>query len=70
MSRSGRGAGYILKLEKAKERKKLRDYFAGCALTGIMVYPGQFKSQAELAEYTYQVADAMLKERDKSNESA
>ena len=42
----------------------LRDYFAGCALTGLLVDTSL--SQAAVVTFAYEVADAMLKEREKS----
>ena len=56
----------------AQDGMALRDWFAGQALTGIMVqYPidpplTTFQGSAALA---YLMADAMLKAREKSNES-
>lgn len=44
----------------------LRDWFAGMALQGINTQELMF---AEAARYAYQIADAMLKERDKKRES-
>ena len=42
----------------------LRDYFAGCAITGILV--DATLSQVKVVTFAYEVADAMLKEREKS----
>ena len=42
----------------------LRDYFAGCALTGLLVDTSL--SQAVVVTFAYKAADAMLKEREKS----
>jgi hypothetical protein len=48
---------------------RLRDYFAAKALQGIMAdnegYQGN--TYAETAEWAYGLADAMLKEREKTN---
>ena len=41
----------------------LRDYFAGCALTGILVDASL--SQAAVVTFAYEVADAMLEQREK-----
>jgi hypothetical protein len=42
----------------------LRDYFAGCALTGLVVGEKDFTMTYE--EYAYKIADAMLVERAKA----
>lgn len=50
----------------------LRDYFAGRALTGLFAFDsfGQKLSAPEtFARYAYQMADAMLAERDKEKKS-
>lgn len=41
----------------------LRDYFAAKAMAGYL--PGDYLSSEEVAEFSYRVADAMLKERAK-----
>lgn len=42
----------------------LRDYFAGCAITGLLV--DATLSYVKAVTFAYEVADAMLKEREKS----
>jgi hypothetical protein len=42
----------------------LRDYFAGLAMQGLTVHNIR-ESYAEMAEKSYTMADAMLKERNK-----
>ena len=44
----------------------LRDYFAGQALAGLITQTGWMTSQLVIA--AYQTADAMLAEREKSND--
>ena len=41
----------------------LRDYFAGCALTGLLVDTSL--SQVAVVTFAYEVADAMLEQREK-----
>ncbi len=41
----------------------LRDYFAGCAITGFLVDTSL--SKVKVVTFAYEVADAMLKEREK-----
>lgn len=44
----------------------VRDYFASCALQGMIVADAHDKTTAEsLASEAYEIADAMLKERTK-----
>lgn len=45
------------------EGMSLRDYFAGKALAGLM--GGHHKAVIGMAEIAYQIADAMLEEREK-----
>ncbi len=40
----------------------LRDYFAGCAITGLLVDASL--SQAVVVTFAYEVADAMLEEHE------
>ena len=52
-------------------RMSLRDYFAGQAITGLMMM--QYSTtrridQEQIAGWSYQFADEMLKARDKSDE--
>lgn len=42
----------------------LRDYFAAAALTGFVARPGSINPPMD-ANFAYQLADAMLKERNK-----
>jgi hypothetical protein len=48
-----------------RERERLRDKFAGQALQGMSTgtWPKRFMPE-ELAKTAYEIADAMLKERD------
>ena len=41
----------------------LRDYFAAKAMQGMMADHGLDRSPAELSEWAYKIADAMLAER-------
>ena len=53
------------------EGMSLRDYFAATSLTlGEGVWPGGHmpENATEIARYAYLIADAMLKERSKSDE--
>ncbi len=43
----------------------LRDYFAAKAMQGVLSSPSNPPSFASLAEWSYQVADAMLEARSK-----
>jgi hypothetical protein len=43
----------------------LRDYFAAKAMQSIMADGKQYSGFDEIAEYAYEVADAMLAERSK-----
>ena len=48
---------------------KIRDYFAGLALQGIVSNSdNSMLSHKNFAETAYQLADAMLKEREKKDE--
>lgn len=52
----------------------LRDYFAGQALIGLLVMPGEYGDEArnhpdKCAEWSYAQADAMLAERKRKKES-
>lgn len=46
---------------------ELRDWFAGQALTGIASDPEVVMSKERIAEWCYEMADAMLEARSKSN---
>ena len=41
----------------------LRDYFAGCAITGLLVDTAL--SKVKVVTFAYEVADAMLEQREK-----
>ena len=41
----------------------LRDYFAGCAITGLLVDAAL--SKVKVVTFAYEVADAMLEQREK-----
>jgi hypothetical protein len=43
----------------------LRDYFAAKAMQGMMADHTRDNSPAEISEWAYKIADAMLKERSK-----
>lgn len=50
----------------------LRDYFAANALQGALAYPGCFIRDyhiTEYAEFAYKIADAMLAERSKGDQT-
>lgn len=50
-------------IEDIPQTLTLRDYFAGCVLTGLCSQPNMTEWTAEeLARDVYQFADAMLKE--------
>ena len=42
----------------------LRDYFAAKALQGVMACNGVYDNEAQLAQWCYEQADAMLKARE------
>ena len=44
---------------------ELRDYFAAAALTGLITKFGGEAMKEQYAEWSYNMADAMLKEREK-----
>jgi hypothetical protein len=46
------------------EGMSIRDYFAAAAAQGYYAVPGQIKPEED-ARLIYQIADAMVKERDK-----
>ena len=50
--------------------KTLRDEFAMSALTGTMSSGFVYTDDAEIAKDCYEIADAMLAERSKTNDSA
>jgi hypothetical protein len=60
---------------KQAERERLRDTFAAAALTGLMQFtidaatPGAYvKSTAAIAANAYDIADAMLRERERQSD--
>lgn len=60
------GISYDLKRIQ-KEQMPLRDWFAGQALSGIMMHDGRqdyVDNYQDMAADAYQVADAMLEARD------
>ncbi|MFZ5701166.1 MAG: hypothetical protein ACOY4P_07415 [Pseudomonadota bacterium] len=48
-----------------RERERLRDHFAGQALAGTNPFELSGWGDAEIAERFYQIADAMLAERER-----
>ena len=56
------------KADDAKEMVRLRDWFAGLAMQGFLTADeDHLIDENDIAEWAYDQADAMLKERDKSN---
>jgi hypothetical protein len=53
------------KVEPAAQDIDLRDWFAGQALAGIMADPNWSGTTQTTAKSAYQIADAMLAERDR-----
>lgn len=53
--------------EERAENMTLRDYFAGQALAGIATQ-GTNVDWSQVSAFVYQIADAMLAEREKSND--
>ena len=51
--------------EQPNDGMSLRDWFAGRALTGLLMQDKQLKCFDEMATWAYQAADAMLAEREK-----
>ena len=45
------------------EKKSLRDWFAGMAMQGIISKSGTVNSYELISKISYQIADAMIKER-------
>lgn len=56
-----------LSIDRAYESgMSLRDYFAGQAILGILHYEGKWEDTIKIrAQLAYQLADAMLKEKEK-----
>lgn len=50
---------------KVQDGMSLRDWFAGMALQGLVVYPIT-KTNSALVTMAYEIADAMLAEREKT----
>ena len=56
-----------------KNRNELRDWFAGQALNGMLAHPKRYRPREgrsahwhkAIAEEAHEIADAMMKERDK-----
>jgi hypothetical protein len=55
---------------KQAERERLRDTFAAAALTGLIASREWPIDSEEAAHYCYRVADAMLRERERTNHDA
>lgn len=45
----------------------LRDYFAAKAMQGILSHEGEWNPISRLADFSYEIADAMLKAREKNH---
>lgn len=59
-----------LKLEQETKDTELRDHFAGLGMLGTLSadIEGEWSDYPHLANHAYQIADAMLAEREKPNE--
>lgn len=57
----------IADLEGGKQTRgmSLRDYFAAKAMHGILCHYGQMTHYKDIGEWSYEIADGMLKEREK-----
>ncbi len=53
-------------MQKIEDGISLRDWFAGVSLNGILVAPGEISSKERVAEFCWEMADEMLKEREGS----
>ena len=64
---SGKAEKYAAKLRVKNKQEELRDWFAGMALQGHMFNEGTepSRSHEDLVRASYEIADAMLKERSK-----
>ena len=51
--------------EGLREEISLRDHFAGLAMQGVLVKEGVYWDDEKIALTSYEMADAMLKERKK-----
>ena len=52
--------------QKEQKEKDLRDYFAAMAMQGLIVADvNALSSNSDISRYSYEMADAMLKEREK-----
>jgi hypothetical protein len=56
--------------KQAEESERLRDTFAAAALTGLIASREWPIDSDEAAHYCYRVADAMLRERERTNHDA
>lgn len=56
------------KLLREKERMELRDQFATAALTGLLARNGVYEVIEDVVIDSYRIADAMIKEREITNE--
>jgi hypothetical protein len=55
---------------QAEERERLRDTFAAAALTGLLSSMQKNAFADEMASHAYEIADAMLREREQTNHDA
>lgn len=52
--------------QKEQKEKDLRDYFAAMAMQGLIIADvNALSSNSDISRYSYEMADAMLKEREK-----
>jgi hypothetical protein len=60
-------AGWMAKYGGLAKDMTMRDHFAGLAMQSLVAYPDdqQNMTYAEMAEWAYAMADAMLKAREK-----
>jgi hypothetical protein len=56
---------FAFPLEDAHDGMTLLDYFAGCFISSILSHPGLHDSQENISKAAYDLAKAMLKEREK-----
>jgi hypothetical protein len=54
--------------EGHQDRISIRDYFAGQALTGLLANPEIINDISFLKRTAYRYADAMMEEREKTND--
>jgi len=55
--------GYVYSLDHHEPGMTLRDYFAAAALNGFATNSETIASERELAEWSYSIADEMIKAR-------